>query len=87
MDADPFRVVYTTDNWATKNAIDARVVGRPGAFADIPTPTTAPADGQPAKIIFTLFWPGQNRWLGSNVEVAILAEMPTPGTAAEKPRS
>jgi glucoamylase len=86
MDADPFRVVYTTDNWATKNAIDARVVGRPGAFADIPTSPATNGD-QPAKIIFTLFWPGQNRWLGSNVEVAILTEAPTPGTAAEKPKS
>jgi glucoamylase len=87
MDANPFRVVYTTDNWATKNALDARAVGRPGSFVDIPTTEGQASGDQPARIIFTLFWPQENRWLGSNVEIAILTEAPAPGTAAEKPKS
>jgi glucoamylase len=82
MDQNPFRVVYSTDNWASKNAVDSRVVGRPGSFVDIAT--TA---GQQGSIVFTLFWPQENRWLGRNCEIAILAEAPASGTAAEKPKS
>ena len=85
MDAEPFRVVYSTDNWATKSALDSTNLGRPGAFADI-TPSL-PAAGAPATIVFTLYWPGQDRWLGRNYEVA-LYEAPVPqGTAADKPKS
>jgi glucoamylase len=77
-----FRVVYTTDNWATKSELNSRVVGRPGAFADIPT-----SAGQQGSIIFTLYWPEQDRWLGHNFEVSIFEVKPVPGTAAEKPMS
>jgi glucoamylase len=89
MDAEPFRVVYTMDNWATKAELDATAVGRLGAFVDIAT-AAQPAsgeDGNSPKIIFTLFWPGNNRWLGQNYEV-MLSEQPMPQTvAADKPMS
>jgi len=89
MDAQPFRIVYTLDNWATKTEIDATSVGRLGAFVDIAT--TAPqdpgADGNNQKIIFTLHWPAADRWLGRNCEV-MLSEQPMPQTiAADKPLS
>jgi glucoamylase len=88
MDQNPFRVVYTTDNWATKLAVDSRMVGRPGSFVDILTAAPSPDHaGQQGSIVFTLFWPQENRWLGRNCEVTILAEAPQQGSAAEKPLS
>ena len=80
MDAERFRVVWSADNWATKSATDAKVIGRPGAFVDI-----AVGAQQTGSIVFTLYWPAQDRWLGRNYEVAIMAEAMEQGTAAEKP--
>jgi glucoamylase len=82
MDQKRFSVTYTTDDWASKTVLDSRFVGQPGAFADIPT-----EQGPVGKVIFTLFWPEENRWLGYNCEIAILAEAPAPITAADKPKS
>jgi glucoamylase len=81
MDATRFSVVYTTDNWATRKELEARVVGCLGAFADIPI-----AADQTGSIVFTLYWPEDNRWLGYNCEVKVHVEVPSPGTAADKPR-
>ena len=80
MDADRFRVVWTTDNWATKNALDSKIVGRPGAYADLSV-----AADQTGSLVFTLFWPVQDRWLGRNYEVNILTQAPSQAPAAEKP--
>jgi glucoamylase len=82
MDAARFSVTYTTDNWATQARLDAHIIGRPGAFADIPI-----AAGQTGSILFTLFWPDQNRWLGRNYQVDIHTEAPAQGTAADKPKT
>jgi glucoamylase len=82
MDANRFTAIYTTDNWATQNSLEARIVGRPGAFADIPV-----GSDQSGSIAFTLFWPEENRWLGRNYEINIHAEVPSQGTAADKPKS
>jgi glucoamylase len=82
LDARRFNAVWTADNWATTNYADSRAVGRLGSFADIPT-----HPGQRGAIVFTLYWPEENRWLGRNYEVGILEELPVQRTAAEKPRS
>ena len=82
VDAQRFRVTWTNDNWATKNAMDSRVVGKPGSFVDIQT-----AHDEVGTIIFTLFWPEENRWLGRNYEVAVNEEPVPQGTAATKPKS
>jgi len=82
MDQKRFSVTYTTDNWATKTELDSRVVGLPGAFADIPT-----AQSPLGTVIFTLYWPEENRWLGYNCEISIQAEPVAQGTAADKPKS
>jgi glucoamylase len=82
MDATRFSVMYTTNNWATKKELEARVVGRLGAFADIPI-----AADQTGGIAFTLYWPEAGRWLGHNYEISIHAEAPSQGTAADKPRT
>jgi glucoamylase len=71
VDREHFRIVYTLDNWATTLTKEARSVGYPGSFVDIPT---APEDA--GKIIFTLAWPAQKneeRWLGKNIEVSVIA--------------
>jgi glucoamylase len=80
MDAQRFRVVWSADGWATKSATDARVIGRPGSVVDIVI-----GPHQTGRIVFTIFWPEQNRWLGRNVEVEIMAEAMQQGTAADKP--
>jgi glucoamylase len=89
VDAQSFRVIYTLDNWATKAEINATALGRLGAFADIVTtaPQAPAAEGSDKKIIFTLYWPVGDRWLGRNYEV-MLSDQPMPQTiAAEKPVS
>jgi len=68
MDPNSFRVVYTVDNWATTLHTESHAVGYPGSYADI---FTKPE--QTGTIIFTLYWPGDDRWLGHNVEVSITA--------------
>jgi glucoamylase len=62
-----FRVVYTTDAWGTTLTKESRTVGYAGCFADIET--TAEQTGS---IEFTLYWPGEDKWLGRNVTVEIL---------------
>ena len=70
VDQGHFRLVYSMDNWATVNEVVANMVGPSVSYVDIAT--TAKQDGA---IVFTLAWPGeggQDRWLGRNVEVAIV---------------
>ena len=67
VDQSRFRVVYTTDNWKTTLTKESRPVGYAGFFADLET-----AGGQEGKITLTLHWPGEDRWLGRNVEVEVL---------------
>ncbi len=68
LDIDRFRVLWTMDNWATTNTLDCQPIGYPGSFVDIPT-----TQGNSGKILFTLFWPAANRWLGRNMEVTVTA--------------
>ncbi|MDE1176569.1 MAG: glycoside hydrolase family 15 protein [Edaphobacter sp.] len=70
VDTGHFRVVYTLDGWATVQTAISNMVGCIGAYVDIPTPA-----GQAGSIIFTQSWPGedkQERWLGRNIEIAIV---------------
>src|SRR6185437_13454067 len=69
VDPQHFQVIWTPDNWTTTNKTDAHSVDSFGSFADI-----VAAPGQTGAIVFTLFWPGPNRWLGRNYEVTIHAE-------------
>ncbi|WP_035350122.1 glycoside hydrolase family 15 protein [Edaphobacter aggregans] len=70
VDAGHFRVVYSTDNWATVNQTIANMVGPAGSYVDIATSAK-----QAGVIVFTLAWPGEggpDRWLGRNVEVTVV---------------
>ena len=85
LDPDPFRVVWTADNWATTQTTNARSVGYPGSFADLETTLT-----QTGSLKLTLFWPDRNEWLGHEYEVRIAAPATSSGVspaspAAEKP--
>jgi glucoamylase len=82
IDANRFHVVWTADDWATTNHLDSHMVGRPGSFADIQTATD-----QTGSVIFTLYWPQEDRWLGHNCEIVVSTETPAQMTAAEKPQS
>ena len=82
VDPDPFTVVWTSDNWATTKTTDANPVDSFGFFADIvATPE------QTGSILFTLFRPGSNRWLGRNYEVTIHADQPIQMPASRKPQN
>jgi glucoamylase len=62
-----FRLLWTTDDWATTNTEESVNVGHPGSFADLHAPVT-----QNGRISFTLFWPGENRWEGRNFDIEVL---------------
>ena len=82
LDQHPFQVTWTVDNWATNVRTESTVVGAPGSFADI-----AVAPNATGKLIFTLFWPGEDRWLGRNIEVGINARPAAAAPAEVKPKS
>jgi len=65
LDPSPFRVVWTMDNWATNTHTDSRIVGYPGSYVDIPTQPS-----QAGTIVFTMYWPNGDRWLGRNISIA-----------------
>ena len=66
VDTARFEMIYTTDNWATNMRRESRSVGYAGFFADIAT-----VAGQSVTILFTFYWPGQDKWLGRNFEVTV----------------
>jgi len=66
LDPNPFRVVWTQDNWATTNRTESSIVGYPGSYADIAT-----TPNQTGTIFFTLYWPAEDRWLGRNISIAV----------------
>jgi glucoamylase len=68
VDTVRFRVLYTVDDWATSTTQDSHPMGYAGSFADIVT-----APGQAGRIVFTFYWPGQDKWLGRNFEVEVVA--------------
>jgi len=82
IDQQRFRVVYTTDNWATTLTKDSLLVGKPGSFCDIPT-----AADLTGTLSFTLYWPAENRWLGRNYDVTIHADQMPQQPVAMKPRA
>jgi glucoamylase len=66
VNAEQFRVLYTIDEWKTQTMLESKPAGYAGFFADIPT-----VAGQPCKLVFTGYWPAEDRWLGRNYEVVV----------------
>ena len=67
-DHSKFRVTWSKDNWATVEHLDSVQIGKAFYQADIPT-----AKDESGTITFTLEYPAENRWLGRNYDVAIVA--------------
>ncbi len=67
VDGERFRVVYTYDNWRTTLTKESKPVGYAGFFADLGT-----TPDQEGNIILTLYWPGEDKWLGRNLQVEVV---------------
>ena len=67
LDDTQFEVVWSADNWSTKQATPSRSIGNAGYYADLSTAS----DQQSGDLSWTLHWLDQNRWLGHNVEIRI----------------
>src|SRR5579872_2386092 len=61
-----FLVKWTADAWKTSQTLDSTQLGFAGSYADLPTKA-----GQTGALIFTLFWPEEQRWEGKNYEVEL----------------
>jgi len=68
VDTVRFCVLYTIDNWATSLKSESHPIGYAGYVADIAT-----APGQAGKIVLTFHWPGEDKWLGRNIEVEVVS--------------
>ena len=80
LDLEPFRVVWTADDWATKGETEAVRVGSMGSFADLPT--TA---GQTGSLRFTFFYLERKEWLGQDYAVTIVAPKDSSGAGPTPP--
>jgi glucoamylase len=67
--ASRFLVRWTADGWATQEELESTQLGFAGSYADLPT-----AKGQTGSLIFTLYWPEEDRWEGKNFEVEMEAQ-------------
>lgn len=63
----PARVRWSIDNWQTSHDTDTRDTGLEMYVLDLPT-TSLPPGGQ---AVFTFFWPGENRWEGTDYRVTV----------------
>ena len=66
LDPKPFRVTWSDDDWKTVHTKESRQIGFVGSYVDLAT-----RPDERGALVFTLFWPEDNHWLGHNHEVAI----------------
>jgi glucoamylase len=72
LDEARFDVVWSADEWKTKQVTSSRSLGNAGYSADIsPDGADRPAVPPTGGLSWTLHWPEQDRWLGYNVETKI----------------
>ncbi len=67
IDEERFQVRWSNDDWRTVQNTPSRSLGCAGHSADI----SPAANQQSGGLSWTLYWPGQDRWLGYNVNVRI----------------
>jgi glucoamylase len=63
----PGRVHWSVDGWQTAHDTDARDSGLGIHTLDLPT-ASLPAGAQ---VVFTFFWPQENRWEGTDYTVTV----------------
>ena len=66
LNGNPFHVTWSQDGWKTVRQKEAASVGAAGWFCDLEAP-----DGQEDAIVFTLYWPLEQRWEGENFTVPV----------------
>jgi glucoamylase len=76
--AERFRVRWTSDGWRTHADVESRTVGYAGWYADLATEAAQVGAGQAGAaqtgvVSFTLYWPDEERWEGTNFEVELEA--------------
>jgi len=86
IDWNRFRVLYTTDAWATSTTVESHPVGRFGFMADILTPAT------PGMLTLTIFWLGvgpndPGHWLERNDDVELTPAPERAQPVGSKPRT
>jgi len=67
LDPAGFELVWSVDGWQTVQHTQATELGLAGFNVQLPKEVTEHAE----KIVFTMHWPGENRWAGQNFEVKI----------------
>jgi glucoamylase len=63
----PARIHWSIDDWKTAHDTDTRDTGLGIHTLDLPT-ASLPVGGQ---VVFTFFWPSENRWEGTNFGVTV----------------
>ena len=67
LDPAAFELVWSTDGWQTVNHTQATKLGLAGFNVQVPKEATERAES----IVFTLHWPAEDRWVGTNFEVKL----------------
>ena len=70
LDDERFEVVWSDDGWQTMETTSSRSLGSAGHCADLPTGKESAHGG----LSWTFHWQDDDRWLGYNVEIAVVAE-------------
>jgi len=68
----PAAVHWSDDNWRTTTDCKTIDTGIGIHYADLPTSGLSPA----SNILFTFFWPGANKWEGTDFQVTVAARSP-----------
>jgi glucoamylase len=64
---DPARVRWSIDDWKTSHDTDTRDTGLGIHSLDLPTASLPTG----AQVVFTFFWPAENRWEETNYTVTV----------------
>ena len=81
VDTAPFEVTWSADGWKTVEKTSSQQIGHAGSFVDLV------AKPNQATLSLTLFWPGENRWMGRNYDVAVHPDATPQTSEKEKPRA
>jgi glucoamylase len=65
---DPAKIIWTSDQWESREELDTRDSGLGIHFADIKTDKMK----EGSTIIFTMYWKGPDKWEGNNFSVRVI---------------
>ncbi|MDR3734013.1 MAG: glycoside hydrolase family 15 protein [Acidobacteriaceae bacterium] len=67
LDPAAFELVWSVDGWQTTQRTQATELGLAGFNVQVPKEATERAE----RIVFTMHWPAEDRWAGTNFEVVV----------------